>query len=115
MGLKLRKSRAPAPPPACPLTECMSLLGGAWTPNVVWHLRAGPRRFGELRVDIPRISAKVLSSRLRELENKGVIERRLMPTSPPSAEYLLTELGAELIPAIDAIVRVGHKLKRAAR
>src|SRR5687768_3197052 len=115
MGLKLRKSRAPAPPPACPLIECMSLLGGAWTPNVVWHLRAGPRRFGELRVDIPRISAKVLSSRLRELESKGVIERRLMPTSPPSAEYSLTELGSELVPAIDAIVRVGHKLKRAAR
>ena len=115
MGLKLRRNRAPAPPPACPLTQCMSLLGGAWTPNVIWHLRAGPRRFGELRVDIPRISAKVLSARLRELESKGVVERRLMATSPPSSEYLLTALGAELVPAIDAIVRVGHKLKRRAR
>jgi DNA-binding HxlR family transcriptional regulator len=115
MGLKLRKSRAPAPPPACPVTLCMSLLGGAWTPNVIWHLRAGPRRFGELRVDIPRISAKVLSARLHQLESKGVIERRLMATSPPSAEYSLTDLGAELIPALDAIVRVGHKLKRATR
>jgi DNA-binding HxlR family transcriptional regulator len=93
----------------------MSILGGAWTPNVIWHLRAGPRRFGELRVDIPRISAKVLSTRLHELESKGVIERRLMATSPPSAEYSLTDLGAELIPALDAIVRVGHKLKRATR
>jgi DNA-binding HxlR family transcriptional regulator len=44
-----------------------------------------------------------------------VIERRLMATSPPSAEYSLTDLGAELIPALDAIVRVGHKLKRATR
>src|SRR5262245_36993375 len=111
MGLKLRKNKAPAPPPVCPLTQCMSLLGGAWTPNVIWHLRAGPRRFGELRLDIPRISAKVLSTRLRELESKGVVKRRLMATSPPSSEYLLTELGAELVPAIDAIVRVGHKLK----
>ena len=115
MGLKLRRSRVAAPPPACPVTLCMSLLGGAWTPNVLWHLRAGPRRFGELRVDIPRISAKVLSARLHELESKGVIERHLMNTSPPTAEYGLTDLGAELIPALDAIVRVGHKLKRATR
>jgi DNA-binding HxlR family transcriptional regulator len=112
MGLKLRKSKAPAPPPVCPLTQCMSLLVGAWTPNVIWYLSAGPRRFGELRVDIPRISAKVLSARLRELEEKGVVERRVMDSSPPSAEYLLTDLGAELVPAIDAIVKVGHKLKR---
>src|SRR5687768_1419440 len=68
MGLPLRKSKVTAPPPACPLTECMSLLRGAWAPNVIWYLSAGPRRFGELRHDIPRISARVLSARLRELE-----------------------------------------------
>lgn len=99
------------PPPACPLTECMSLLGGAWTPNVVWCLSEGQRRFSELRRDIPRISAKMLSARLSELETKGAITRRVMPTSPPSVEYALTELGRELIPAINAIVRVGLKLK----
>jgi DNA-binding HxlR family transcriptional regulator len=112
--LKMRKSKAPSPPMACPLTECMAFLRGAWTPNVIWYLSGGPRRFGELRADIPRISAKVLSARLRELEEKGVIRRQLMPSSPPSAEYSLTDLGEELIPAISAIVRVGHKLKRKA-
>lgn len=111
MGLPLRKNKVMAPPPTCPLTECMSLLRGAWAPNVIWYLSDGARRFGELRHDIPRISARVLSARLRELEAKGVIERRLLDTSPPSAEYMLTELGAELIPAIDAIVAVGAKLK----
>ena len=90
----------------------MSFLRGAWTPNVIWYLSGGPRRFGELRSDIPRISAKVLSARLRELEEKGVVARQVMATSPPSAEYSLTELGSELIPAIAAIVRVGQKLKR---
>lgn len=90
----------------------MAFLGGAWTPNVIWNLSGGPRRFGELRSDIPRITAKVLSARLRELEDKGVIERAVMPTSPPSVEYCLTPLGRELIPAIDAIVKVGQKLKR---
>lgn len=110
MGLPLRKSRVP-PPPTCPLTECMQLLRGAWAPNVIWYLSDGARRFGELRVDIPRISARVLSARLRELEAKGVIVRRVLDSSPPSAEYALTPLGAELVPAIHAIVAVGLKLK----
>ena len=115
MGLPLRKSKVTAPPPACPLTECMSLLRGAWAPNVIWYLSAGPRRFGELRHDIPRISARVLSARLRELEAKGVASRRLLATSPPSAEYALTELGHELVPAIKAIVEVGTRLKQHAK
>jgi DNA-binding HxlR family transcriptional regulator len=89
----------------------MNLLSGAWAVKVIWSLSGGPRRFGELRVDIPRISAKVLSARLRELEAKGVMERRVMPTTPPSVEYALTDLGAELIPAINAIVAVGKKLR----
>lgn len=111
MGLALRKSKVAAPPPSCPLTQCMALLRGAWAPNVIWYLSAGPRRFGELRHDIPRISARVLSARLRELESKGVVTRHVLDSSPPSAEYRLSELGEELIPAIKAIVAVGMKLK----
>ena len=111
MALRMRKSRVAPPPAACPLTECMAFLGGAWAPNVIWYLSAGPRRFGELRADIPRISAKMLSARLRELEEKGVVTRTVLASSPPSAEYALTPLGQELIPAISAIARVGAKLK----
>jgi DNA-binding HxlR family transcriptional regulator len=90
----------------------MAVLGGAWTPNVIWYLSGGPRRFSELRHDIPRISAKVLSTRLRGLEKRGVITRRVVATSPPSVEYALTELGQQLIPAINAIVEVGAGLKK---
>ncbi len=111
MVLKVRKNQAPPPVPDCPLTECMSLLGGAWTPNVIWYLSGGPRRFMELRADMPAISAKMLSARLRDLEGKGVVSRSVMPTSPPSVEYALTELGGELVPAINAIVDVGKRLK----
>lgn len=111
MGLPLRKSKVD-PPPACPLTECMRMLRGAWAPNVIWYLSAGPRRFGELRHDIPPISARVLSARLRELEIKGVVHRAVLATSPPSVEYRLTDLGEELVPAIKAIVEVGRKLKQ---
>jgi|SRR5580765_8615812 len=114
MGLPLRRSKV-EPPPTCPLTECMTLLRGAWCPNVIWYLSGGPRRFGELRVDIPRVSARVLTARLRELETKGVIAREVLATSPPSVEYSLTELGEELVPAIRAIVRVGTRLKEQAK
>lgn len=102
-------------PPTCPLVECMSLLGGAWTPNLVWHLSGGPRRFSELRADVTGISAKVLSARLRALEERGVISREVVPSTPPTVEYALTDLGLELMPVIRAIVKVGHKLKERAR
>ena len=111
MALAMRKNRSGTPPLSCPLTECMAVLGGAWTPNVVWYLSGGPRRFSELRSDIPGVSAKVLTQRLRTLEAKGVVHRAVKPTSPPSVEYSLTDLGQELVPAIEAIVAVGHKLK----
>jgi DNA-binding HxlR family transcriptional regulator len=110
MGLPLRKSKVAEPPPACPLTESLALLRGAWAPNVIWYLSAEPRRGGDLRPDIPRISARVLSARLRELESRGLVTRRVLDTSPPSAEYALTPLGRELLPAIEALARVGRKL-----
>ena len=110
MVLKVRKSKAPPPPRGCPMSACMELLGGAWTTNVVWQLSGGPRRFGELMKDIPGISAKVLTERLRALEEKGVVTREVMPSSPPSVEYALSDVGHELVPVIDSIVRVGTRL-----
>lgn len=112
MALKMRKSKAPPPPEKCPLLECMAIIGGAWTPNIIWYLRGGPRRFSELRADIPQVSPKILTARLRKLEQSGVIERRVMPTSPPSVEYSLNQLGLRLVPAIEAIAAVGEELKR---
>lgn len=112
MVLRMRKGVPPQAQELCPIGTCMELLGGAWTPNVIWHLQAGPRRFSELQVDMTPISAKVLSQRLKELEQKGVITRQVMSTTPPSVEYALTDLGRELVPAIEAIAHVGYKLKR---
>jgi DNA-binding HxlR family transcriptional regulator len=89
----------------------MSIIGGAWTPNILWYLRGGPRRFSELRMDIPQISPKVLTRCLRELEDCGVVERRVMPTSPPSVEYSLNDLGRRLVPAIEASAAVSAELK----
>lgn len=111
MPLKLRKNRSPAPPPSCAVSECMTLIAGAWAPNIVWYLGAGPRRFSELRGDLAPVTARVLTRRLRELEARGVVARRNIPSSPPTVEYALTELGTELLPALRAIVEVGLRLK----
>lgn len=108
MFLKLRKKVAP--PPGCPMSACMSLLGGVWTPEIIWNLSEGQRRFSELRRAMPAISAKVLSGRLKDLEERGVLSRTVLATTPPSVDYALTNLGEELIPAIRAIVEVGTKL-----
>ena len=108
-----RKTRVA--PPACPLTTCMKVIGGAWTPNVLWYLREAPRRFSELKNDLQGVSGKTLSARLRKLESDGVVLREVKPTSPPTVEYRLTPLGARLIPAVEAIVDVGNELKRLKR
>lgn len=115
MALKIRRNRSPEPPETCDVGTCMQVLGGAWTPNIIWYLSGGPRRFGELRRDIPMISAKMLSTRLRSLEVKGVVRRRVLSGSPPSVEYALTPLGRDYMPAIQAIAEVGAKLKALAR
>jgi len=109
MSLKTRKKVAP-PPGGCPMSKCMALLSGLWTPELVWCLSNGPRRFSELRRDNPTITAKVLTGRLRDLEARGVLGRSVLATSPPSVEYALTSLGRELLPAITSIVEVGSRL-----
>src|SRR5688572_21037694 len=122
MALKVRKNRASIPTGVvvprtrgvrgahqCPLNRVMDLLSGAWAPHVVWYLSVQPRRFGELRLDIPGVSARVLSQRLRELEAKRLITRAVVPTTPPSTEYELTDLGRALVPALAAIAAVGDR------
>ncbi|NVJ97934.1 MAG: helix-turn-helix transcriptional regulator [Alphaproteobacteria bacterium] len=109
--LARRKSSVDVPPPQCPLSECLAVIGGQWTPNIIWHLSGGPRRFSELKDDVVGISSKMLTVRLKKLEAEGIVHREVMPTSPPTVEYSLTELGQELKPAIEAIVDVGHRLK----
>lgn len=109
MTVKRRDNRTSDP--QCPLSDCMAFIGGAWTPNVILYLSSGPRRFSELRADIPLVSAKVLTQRLRDLEERGILSRHVMDTSPLSVEYALTPLGHEFMPVIHAIVEVGQRLR----
>ncbi len=82
---------------------------------MLWYLCDDPRRFGDLRRDIGTITSKVLTARLRELEELGVVAREVIPTSPPQVMYSLTKLGEELKPVLEAMAHVGEKLKRKVR
>jgi DNA-binding HxlR family transcriptional regulator len=108
----LRPTPNPVPPPDadCPLALCVEYIGGAWTPQILWYLRAGPRRFGDLRRDLT-VSAKVLTEHLRSLEERLMVERRVVETSPRTTEYSLTELGRRFTPILDAIMEVGREIK----
>jgi DNA-binding HxlR family transcriptional regulator len=108
--VKRRKSKVP--PPDCPLKQCIGLLAGAWTANVIWYLRLGERCFTELQHDLRGISAKVLTNRLRKLERDGVVARFTRATSPPTVWYTLTPLGQELCESLIKVVDIGQRLKQ---
>ena len=102
----------PAPHTECPLSPCIRLLSGAWTLEIIYYLRQSPQRFGELRRALGKVSSKVLTTRLRDLEDKQVITRKVLPTSPPSVEYALSDLGRELLPVIDSFAEVSATLQK---
>lgn len=110
MTLKIRPAKIKLPTGRCYVTETMALLGGAWTPALLWNLSDGARRFSELKTYLAPISSKMLSSRLAQLQKKGVVKRMVMDTKPPSVEYELTNLGKELLPAIEKMAQIGAKL-----
>ena len=79
------------------------LLGKRWSALIVQDLIGGPRRFREILGDLGRINDKVLSQRLKELEGRGIVKRRLFPEVPVRVEYTLTEKGRGLAGVINAM------------
>lgn len=88
--------------PACPSSLTPFQIGDKWAGMVLTCLKDGPRRFGELRVPMRRVSAKVLAETLRALERDGMISRTEYDEIPPRVEYSITDLGRTLFPAMDA-------------
>jgi DNA-binding HxlR family transcriptional regulator/putative sterol carrier protein len=91
----------------CGVAHALDLVGQRWALLVVRELVLGPKRFTDLRAALPRISPDVLSQRLREQQDRGVIRRRKLPPPAGSTVYELTEWGRGLEPAIVALARWG--------
>jgi DNA-binding HxlR family transcriptional regulator len=80
----------------CPLHFTMNLIGTKWKPLVLFHLLEGPLRSGILQKHILDISNKMFTQTVHELEQDGLISRKIYPVVPPKVEYELTEKGLSL-------------------
>ena len=93
----------------CPVTAMLQLIGGKWKPVIMYCLKSGTRRFGEIAARIPTISRKVLTDQLKELEIDKLIERKQFKEIPPRVEYSLSELGKSMAPVFDEMAKWGTK------
>ena len=91
----------------CPVQASINVLSGKWKVQILWHLSFGPRRFAQIRKKIPRISEKVLTDQLRQLESDGVIARQVIPSSPPQVTYSLNREGEKLVPLMESLCNWG--------
>ncbi|PZV08135.1 MAG: transcriptional regulator [Leptolyngbya sp.] len=88
----------------CPVSQLMNMLSGPWTMYIIWTLStSGPMRFGVLRRQVEGISTKMLTERLRLLEQEGIVHRHYEPTVPPQVTYSLTERAGELVTILDQL------------
>lgn len=98
----------------CPdFHAAIELIGKRWSGAIIAALTDGPLRFGELCEAVPGMSDRLLSERLRELEEEGVVERSVEPGSPVRVSYALTEKGADLDPAISELREWARRWKSA--
>lgn len=93
----------------CPAETAIAMLGSKWKLLILRELFKGMRRFGELARSVPGISQKMLTQQLRQMEEDGLVSRKIYPEVPPRVEYSLTEIGVSLKPVLDAMHKWGTK------
>ena len=96
----------------CPVTATMKVLGGKWKPiliNAIYF--TAPARFGELKRSVIGITQSMLTQQLRELEDDGIISRKIYAEIPPKVEYTLTEFGMTLSPILQSMGEWGIKYR----
>lgn len=93
----------------CPIISSLILINGRWKMIILWQIKGGTVRFGELRRAIPLITEKMLTDQLRELESDGFVERVVFAQVPPRVEYSLTPLGSSFIPILEQLAIWGDE------
>lgn len=93
------------------LEKGLKFFSSKWTARVILFLSEKPRGFGDLRRKLGGVSAKVLSQRLKALEDAGVVNRSEQPTNPPRVNYSLTDEGLNSIPVMNEFLKFRGKLK----
>ena len=101
--------------PACPVETTLMLIGDKWKVLILRDLLSGTKRFGELKKAIGSVSQKVLTAQLRDMEAKGLVNRKVYAEVPPRVEYSLTDLGRSLHPILNAMRRWGEEYQAQCR
>lgn len=97
-------------PKACPFHDLLEVLARPWTMHILWTLSTqGPTRFGELRRQVAGISSRVLTERLRVLEEKGFAFRNYKPTIPPAVTYGITSRMKDISKVLDELNELAKK------
>ncbi len=99
--------------PACPVETTLMLIGDKWKVLILRDLMPGTKRFGELKRSIGGVSQKVVTAQLRDMEENGLVSRKVYAEVPPRVEYSLTELGRSLKPILDAMWNWGEGYQNA--
>ncbi|MFC4700515.1 winged helix-turn-helix transcriptional regulator [Glaciecola siphonariae] len=96
----------------CDVEATLSVIGGRWKPVLLFHLLKETRRFGELCKMTPNATQRMITLQLRELEEDGVIHRKVYPEVPPRVEYKLTAFGKTLEPLLLQMREWGESFKQ---
>ena len=98
--------------PACPVETTLTLISDKWKVLILRDLLPGTKRFGELRKSIGHVSQKVLTAQLRQMEQSGLVNRKVYTEVPPKVEYSLTDVGYSLKPILDAMWTWGEEYQK---
>lgn len=93
----------------CPVTYCLSVIGGKWKPVILFCIAHGVDRFGAMQRAVPGITKQMLTKQLRELEGDGLITRTVFAEVPPRVDYALTEVGNSVLPVIEKMADWGKE------
>lgn len=98
-----------------PVELALHVIGGKWKMPILWRLGQRTWRYNELRRDVGRVTHKMLTQQLRELEEAGLVTRTVHPVVPPHVDYALTDLGRTVLPTIEALRAWGRLYRRRRR
>ena len=95
----------------CTVSLTMDLMGGKWKAVILYHLKDMPKRYNELRKEMPTITEMTLSLQLKKLEKDGLVTKRSYGDKPPIMTiYSLSDLGKSLLPVLEAITKWGNEV-----
>ncbi|MEO0336422.1 MAG: helix-turn-helix domain-containing protein [Pseudomonadota bacterium] len=95
----------------CPIEKGMRVIGGKWKGSILWHLKDGPIRFNDLARHLGGASKKMISQRLKEMEELGLVDRELLSERPIAVNYSITKFGKSALGFLEDLKNWSEKNK----